>query len=112
MLTPPPIFEVDSDPITALPKPKAWVQPGPPLSTTGYRRGQQHFDLATGNLYELKLVGGALTWTLIVNLKGPKGDDGDTDLSTEDRAALVEQILDETESDIDLVLLFENGLAG
>lgn len=106
----PPVFQPVNNPANAVPRAKAWTQAGIPTATDGFLVGTEILDSNTGKLYELQNQGGTLSWVNVADLKGTKGDPGDTVISTGERQAIVEQVLDETESDIDPILLFENSL--
>ena len=106
----PPIFEVENNPIAALPKAKAWVQPGPPFTTTGFKRGQQWCDSDSGKLYELTLVGSTLTWTEVANLKGPQGEAGEGTLSPEALDDVIETVSTAVQPTVDLIAIFEAAL--
>lgn len=86
---------------------------GFPPATNAMRVGTVYLNRGTWDLFELRQVNGEMRWELIGNIRGPAGD---TTLSPEEMAALVANVADEVEADleppIDLVVLFENSLAG
>ncbi len=89
-----------------------WVGQGPPGLVPGSRAKHLYLDEPTGDVYEL----GAdmATWTPVTNIKGPAGD---TVLDPVERQKLLDDLAaadadGELDPDVDLVLLFENALAG
>ena len=105
----PPIFRAENVPASALPKPKIWVQEDAPTSTTGYKVGDYVLD-AAGDVHRLKKEGNVLSWELLTNIQGPQGAAGEG-LTPQAEADLTARILEDTESDIDLVFLFEQALS-
>lgn len=102
----PPLFQVADGKAPGSPVAKIYLSQTDPISTVGFQRDQMVMNTVSGDVFQLQATG----WQKVTNLRGPAGENGDGHLDPIELAALVDQLDDEIESDIDPVLLFENAL--
>ena len=81
---------------------------GVPTVTSGVRLRAKYIDVDSGDLYEWQA---SMQWVWVGNVKGPKGDPGAAELDPAELDQIVADVIDQTDSDVDLVVLFDNSLA-